>query len=126
MEDEFVHHVGERFPWRHSAVLVDCLSTRAEHDWYAERAAVSPAPMRLAAKPQPRILTAGKDSVLAVCQNETSEPLSRTVPLSHSYILATIFLIVPMLRLVNLSFISFRPRIFENPESRVAPLRHCQ
>ena len=38
-EDEFVHHVGERLPWRHITVLVDRLPTRDERDWYAARAA---------------------------------------------------------------------------------------
>jgi predicted nuclease of restriction endonuclease-like (RecB) superfamily len=38
-EDEFVHHVGERLPWRHITVLIDRLATRDERDWYAARAA---------------------------------------------------------------------------------------
>ncbi|MCL1897856.1 MAG: DUF1016 N-terminal domain-containing protein [Micrococcales bacterium] len=38
-EDDFVHHVGERLPWRHITVLVDRLASREERDWYAARAA---------------------------------------------------------------------------------------
>lgn len=37
-EDEFVHHVGGRLPWRHITVLLDRLKTREERDWYAARA----------------------------------------------------------------------------------------
>jgi predicted nuclease of restriction endonuclease-like (RecB) superfamily len=38
-EDDFVHHVGGRLPWRHVTVLLDRLDTREERDWYGERAA---------------------------------------------------------------------------------------
>lgn len=38
-EDEFVHHVGGRLPWRHVTVLLDRLTTRTERDWYAAMAA---------------------------------------------------------------------------------------
>lgn len=38
-EDEFVHHVGGRLPWRHVTVLLDRLTTRNERDWYAAMAA---------------------------------------------------------------------------------------
>ncbi len=38
-EDEFVHHVGGRLPWRHITLLLDRLDTREERDWYAARAA---------------------------------------------------------------------------------------
>jgi predicted nuclease of restriction endonuclease-like (RecB) superfamily len=37
-EEEFVHHVGGRLPWRHVTVLLDRLETREERDWYAARA----------------------------------------------------------------------------------------
>jgi len=37
-EEEFVHHVGERLPWRHITVLLDRLNTREDRDWYAARA----------------------------------------------------------------------------------------
>ncbi|ACZ32443.1 protein of unknown function DUF1016 (plasmid) [Xylanimonas cellulosilytica DSM 15894] len=39
VEDEFVHHVGGRLPWRHVTLLLDRLDTREERDWYAARAA---------------------------------------------------------------------------------------
>jgi len=38
-EEEFVHHVGGRLPWRHVTVLLDRLKTREERDWYAASAA---------------------------------------------------------------------------------------
>jgi predicted nuclease of restriction endonuclease-like (RecB) superfamily len=38
-EEEFVHQVGGRLPWRHVTVLLDRLETREERDWYAARAA---------------------------------------------------------------------------------------
>jgi len=38
-EEEFVHHVGGRLPWRHVTVLLDRLDTREERDWYAAAAA---------------------------------------------------------------------------------------
>ncbi|WP_419707937.1 PDDEXK nuclease domain-containing protein [Promicromonospora sp. NFX87] len=38
-EDEFVHHVGGRLPWRHVTVLLDRLDTREDRDWYAALAA---------------------------------------------------------------------------------------
>lgn len=37
-EEEFVHHVGGRLPWRHVTVLLDRLATREDRDWYAARA----------------------------------------------------------------------------------------
>ncbi|WP_277212176.1 PDDEXK nuclease domain-containing protein [Isoptericola croceus] len=37
-EEEFVHHVGGRLPWRHVTVLLDRLKSREERDWYAARA----------------------------------------------------------------------------------------
>lgn len=38
-EEEFVHQVGGRLPWRHVTVLLDRLSNRDDRDWYAARAA---------------------------------------------------------------------------------------
>ncbi len=38
-EEEFVHHVGARLPWRHVTVLLDRLDSREDRDWYAAEAA---------------------------------------------------------------------------------------
>jgi len=37
-EEDFVHHVGERLPWRHITVLLDRLATRDDRNWYAAKA----------------------------------------------------------------------------------------